>query len=70
MWSTFYYHKKHKGFLVAFVIILPKIISAFFKLMFYFLTFNKKKRDIYISRLSGIFNSLVGKNSWYRPAID
>ena len=70
MWSTFYYHRKHKGFSVAFVIILPKMISAFFKTVFYFLIFNKKKRDIYISRLSGIFNSLIGKNSWYRPAID
>ena len=70
MWSSFYFQKKYKGFFLAFIIILPKMISAFFKTLFYFLIFNKKKRDIYFSRLSGIFNSMIGKKSWYRPALD
>ena len=70
MWSTFYFHKKHRGFIFAFMIIFPKMFSAFFKILFYYFTFNKKKRDIYISRLSGIFNSMIGKKSWYRPALD
>ena len=70
MWSTFYFHKKHRGFIFAFMIIFPKMFSAFFKIFFYYFTFNKKKRDIYISRLSGIFNSMIGKKSWYRPALD
>jgi GT2 family glycosyltransferase len=70
MWSTFYFHKKYKGFTLAFLIILPKLLSAFFKTLFYFFIFNKKNRDIYFCRLSGIFNSMIGKKSWYRPAID
>ena len=70
MWSTFYFHNKHRGFIFAFMIIFPKMFSAFFKILFYYFTFNKKKRDIYISRLSGIFNSMIGKKSWYRPALD
>ena len=70
MWSSFYFQKKYKGFFLAFFIILPKMISAFFKTLFYFLIFNKKKRDIYFSRLCGIFNSMIGKKSWYRPALD
>ena len=70
MWSTFYYQKKHKGFLLAFVIMFPKLFSAFFKTLFYMVIFNKKKRDIYFCRLSGILNSLIGKKSWYRPALD
>ena len=70
MWSSFYFQKKYKGFFLAFIIILPKMISAFFKTLFYFLIFNKKKRDIYFSRLCGIFNSMIGKKSWYRPALD
>jgi GT2 family glycosyltransferase len=70
MWSSFYFHKKYKGFFLAFVIIFPKLISSFFKTFFYLLTFNKNSRDIYFCRLSGIFNSIIGKKSWYRPTLD
>ena len=70
MWSSFYFQRKHHGFLKALIIIFPKLFSAFFKTLFYFLIFNKKKRDIYFCRLSGILNSIIGKNSWYRPALD
>tara|TARA_B100001063_G_C16640808_1_gene490727 strand:+ start:102 stop:935 length:834 start_codon:yes stop_codon:yes gene_type:complete len=70
MWSTFYYQKKYKGFLFAFIIIFPKLFSAVIKTLIYSLIFNKKKRDIYFCRLSGLFNSIIGRKSWYRPAID
>ena len=70
MWSTFYFHKKHKGFLLALIRILPKFISAFIKVLVYSIIINRKKRDIYFCRLSGIFNSILGKRSWYRPSLD
>ena len=70
MWSSFYFHKKYKGFLIAFIIMFPKLLSSLIKTLFYFLIFNKKRRDIYFCRLSGIINSMFGKKSWYRPAID
>ena len=70
MWSTFYFHKKYKGFLIALIIIFPKIISSFLKTIFFYLIFNKQKKDIYLSRLSGISNSILGKNSWRRPKLD
>ena len=70
MWSTFYYHKKYKGFFLALLIIIPKILSALTKIIFYLITFNKNKKDIYYCRLSGIFNSIIGKKSWYRPSLD
>ena len=70
MWSTFYYHKKHKGFFLSLLIIFPKLLSALIKSLFYLLILNKNKRDIYFCRLSGIFNSMIGKKSWYRPALD
>ena len=70
MWSTFYYQKKYKGFLLAFIIIFPKLFSAFFKTLFYFIIINNKKREIYFSRLSGLLNSIIGKKAWYRPSID
>tara|TARA_Y100000768_G_scaffold374259_1_gene343800 strand:+ start:427 stop:1260 length:834 start_codon:yes stop_codon:yes gene_type:complete len=70
MWSTFYFHKKYKGFILATVLVLPKLLSALVKSLFYLFIFNKMKRDIYFCRLSGIFNSMIGKKSWYRPALD
>ena len=70
MWSTFYYHKKYKGFFLALLIIFPKLLSAFIKTVFYSILFDKNKRDIYFCRLSGIVNSIAGNKSWYRPSID
>ena len=70
MWSTFYYQKKYNGFIKAFFLIFPKLLSSLIKTLFYFLIFKKEKRDIYFCRLSGILNSIVGKKSWYRPSLD
>ena len=70
MWSTFYYYKKYKGFFLALLIIIPKLLSALTKIIFYLITFNKNKKDIYYCRLSGIFNSIIGNKSWYRPSLD
>ena len=70
MWSTFYYHKKYKGFFLALLIMIPKLLSALIKIIFYLITFNKNKKDIYYCRLSGIFNSIIGNKSWYRPSLD
>ena len=70
MWSTFYFHKKYSGFIFALIKIFPKLISSFLKTIFYAIIFKHKYRDIYFCRLSGIFNSILGKKSWYRPSLD
>jgi GT2 family glycosyltransferase len=70
MWSTFYFHKKYRGLILATIIIFPKLFSSFLKVIYYQLIFNKKMRDIYFCRLSGIINSVFGKRSWYRPTFD
>ena len=69
MWSTFNYHKKYKGFFVSFFIVLPKLSSAIAKVLIYSLTFNNQKRKIYFQRMSGLFNAIIGKSSWYRPKV-
>ena len=69
MWSTFYYYKKHKGFFISFLIVLPKLGSAIFKVMLYSLLLNKEKKEIYYHRYSGLINAIMGKRSWYRPKI-
>ena len=66
MWSFFYFNRKHFGFLYSLIISLPKLLSAIFKIFFY----KNKKNKIYRKRLSGLFNSIIGKPSWYRSTLD
>ena len=69
MWSTFYYNKKYRGFFISFIITFPKLVSSIIKVLFYLIIINKKKKDIYYHRFSGLINSILGKDSWYRPKI-
>ncbi len=69
MWSSFYFHKKHYGYFIALFKISPKLISALFKMIFFKLTSNKQKKDIYYCRFDGLLNSILLKKSWYRPNI-
>ncbi len=69
MWSVFYYNKKHYGHLYALLSVSKKFFSSLFKILFYSLTFNQSKKKIYFQRLSGLFNSIIGNKSWYRPKI-
>ena len=69
MWSTFYYHKKHHGYIFGVSKVFLKFFSALLKVILYSIFFNKDKKKIYYQRLSGLFNSIIGKKSWYRPKI-
>ena len=69
MWSTFYYNKKYRGFFISLLIVFPKLISSFFKILIYFLLLEKEKKDIYYQRFSGLVNAIKGKDSWYRPKV-
>jgi N-acetylglucosaminyl-diphospho-decaprenol L-rhamnosyltransferase len=69
MWSTFYYHKKYEGYFYSLFKVSSKFFSALFKVIMFSVLLNKKKKKIYFQRLSGLFNSIIGKDSWYRPKI-
>jgi len=69
MWSTFYYNKKHYGYLNSLVKVSGKFFSSLIKIIFFTLIFNKKKRKIYFQRFSGLLHSIIGNKSWYRPKI-
>ena len=69
MWSKFYFNKKHHGYLKALRATFPTMISSITKFFYYFLMLNKHKRKIYLMRFLGLFNSMSGKNSWYRPKV-
>src|SRR5210317_1015554 len=70
MWSKFYFNKKHYGYLNAVGKILKNLISAVVKYLFYLVIFKKNKKKKYQMRLSGLYNSMIGKKSFYRPSLD
>ena len=66
MWSKYYYNKKHYGMLIALIKIFFNLVSAIFKYVFYSLTLNNYKKNIFKMRISGIINSILGNKSKYR----
>ena len=66
MWSKYYYNKKHYGIFVALIKIFFNLVSAIFKYVFYSLTLNNYKKNIFKMRISGILNSILGNKSKYR----
>ena len=70
MWSKFFYNKKHFGFLFAFLNGFPNFLSAVLKFLFYFSLNKIKKKQIYLQRILGFVNALIGKKSSYRPKIN
>ncbi len=69
MWSLFYFNRKHFGYLNSLIKVSKKFISSFIKMIFFAIIFRRKQRKIYFQRFSGLFNSIIGKKSWYRPKI-
>ena len=68
MWSKFYFNKKYKGLLYAYIITFPFMIRSLIKSLFYFFI-NENKFKIYFARFSGLFNAYINKKSWYRPFV-
>ena len=70
MWSRVYYDKKFKNLIYVYLKYFFKLISNLFKLLLFMIFSNNKKFTITYLRCSGIFNSLTGKKSWYRPSLN
>ena len=70
IWSKFYFNKKNFGFTKAMTECFPTYISSILKFLFYTLTNSVFKKRIHFNRVSGFYNALIGKSSWYRPKID
>ena len=66
MWSKYYYNKKHYGIFIALIKIFFNLVSAIFKYVFYSLTLNNYKKNIFKMRIFGIINSILGNKSKYR----
>ncbi len=70
MWSSFYFHKKHYGYIFALIKMIPKLLTAICKTLYFKIVFNNEKKDFYYFRAKGLLNSMLLKKSWYRPKIN
>ncbi len=69
-WSKFYFRRKHFGLAIALCKSLPSLLNSFLKFCFYFLISDKLKFKSNFYRASGLFNSIISKDSWFRPRLD
>ena len=66
MWSSFYFYKKNYGYAYALIKLLGKFLRAFFKIIFYSITFKKNLKNKYLYRFLGLLNSVIGRPSNFR----
>ena len=66
MWSKFYFNKKYYGHINALSKVMLNLLSGIFKYVLYLILFNAHKKKIYLMRVCGLYNSIIGKKSWYR----
>jgi hypothetical protein len=50
--------------------VAPILFSSIFKILYYSLFFRNQKKEIYLKRISGLINSILGKPAWHRPTLD
>ena len=67
IWSKFYFYRKHYGFVLALLYFTPIIIRIKFRIIYYILKKDKESINKYKTRLSGLIDSISGKNSHLRP---
>ena len=66
MWSSFYFYRKNYSYLFALKKMTGKLFRSLFKILIYFLFFQKTKKNKYLYRFYGILSSMVGMKSYYR----
>ena len=66
MWSSFYFYKKNYSYLYALIKLSGKFLKSLFKLIFYSIKFQKNLKNKYLYRFLGLFNSIIGRSSFFR----
>ena len=66
MWSSFYFQKKHNGFIFSLVSHFFTLIKSFLKFILFFILFKRKNYIKHLYRFLGLINSIVGKKSSFR----
>tara|TARA_B100000902_G_scaffold508_1_gene616 strand:+ start:32 stop:937 length:906 start_codon:yes stop_codon:yes gene_type:complete len=66
MWSSFYFYKKNYNYSYAFYQMFGKFVKSFLRLFFYFITFQKNKREKYLYRFLGLYSAFLNQPSHFR----
>ena len=66
MWSSFYFYKKNFNYFYALKILFGTFVKSFFKIIFFGIIFNKYNYTKHLHRFLGLYNSMIGKKSWFR----
>ena len=70
MWSNFYFYKKYNSYSASLLKFLPQLLFLSLKIIINLISINKKKLSENFFRITGLFNAMIGKSSWYRPKIN
>jgi N-acetylglucosaminyl-diphospho-decaprenol L-rhamnosyltransferase len=70
MWSNFYFYKKYNSYSASLLKFLPQLLFLSLKIIINLIFINKKKLSENFFRITGLFNAMIGKSSWYRPKIN
>tara|TARA_B100001540_G_C15803065_1_gene640781 strand:+ start:818 stop:1714 length:897 start_codon:yes stop_codon:yes gene_type:complete len=66
MWSSFYFLKKHNGFIFSLVLHFSTIFKSLLKIILFFIFFKKESYIKHLYRFLGLINSIIGKRSYFR----
>ena len=66
MWSQFYFYKKNYSYVYALKKYLSKLMRFFMGILIYKILQNKNKFNISKYKFLGLYNSIIGKNSFFR----
>jgi N-acetylglucosaminyl-diphospho-decaprenol L-rhamnosyltransferase len=66
MWSSFYFYKKHRGYIIALFKHINVFLKTLIKIVYFYLTLNEKKKERYKYKFLGLFNSILNKSSYLR----
>ena len=65
-WSEFYFYKKNYSYLFALKKCFLKLLKFMFMMAYFKITSNEEQFDIYKYSFLGLYNSIIGRKSFYR----
>lgn len=68
-WGKYYYYKKHYNFFVRHLICYSFLFKCIIQIIYFTLTKSNYKKKISKAFIDGMYNSIIGKKSFYRPKV-
>jgi N-acetylglucosaminyl-diphospho-decaprenol L-rhamnosyltransferase len=66
IWSEFYFYKKHKGYLLAYIYFAPVLLRTIFRILLSKIMRNNSNLVKYKFRFKGLLSSMQNQNSYLR----